>query len=593
MNPATKISTTRCAATLLLWLCAYGCDGRITSSQGGATAGPQRPGPTRPADPNDPIDPTQPVDPLDPGCTSAECREIALFGGPRLARLTHVQWGNTVRDLLALPAVPPQAAQLLADPAGDGSFDNSASALVVDGRLWTQYQEAAEALAAQVARDPAALGRVGPVGDAADPIEARGRAFVEHVGRRAYRRPLAQAEADELVRLFTSGPALLKRAGAGEFEQGAELVLRALLQSPLFLYRAELSAQTSAPGVVPLDGYERASRLSYALWRTMPDEALLTAAQAGELDTREGMERAARRLLDDPQAREVVQDFHSQLLRLYELPALEKDATRYPEFNSALASAMRRELELFIDAQVLGDRAGGVAELYTSRRAHVNQALAKVYGLPGTFGDAFEPVELPADQRAGLLTRAGFLAIKATPYDKNSIHRGVFINHHVICSPLPPVPDNVVLPEVVRGDTNRERITDMTAGCGGACHNAYINPAGFALERYDGLGRYVLDEQGVRIDPAGELLFAGGLRDFTDGVSFSERVATEPDAHACYTRHWFEYLYGRSPGDGDAPLIATLGRRSLEDGLAIREILVALVTSDLFVNRAEQAEEAP
>jgi hypothetical protein len=558
-----------------------GCEGRVTRSVDGGASGPVKPGvPVKPGDPSKPGDPTGPTE---PGCKGARCLDPALSSGPRIVRLTHAQWGNSVRDLLGLDAPPAQAAGLLADPAGDGAFDNAGGGLAVDGRLWDQYREAAEALAERATRDAQALGKVGPLGVAGQPLAQRAADWVRHVGRRAYRRPLTQSEQDELVDAFLKGPMLLKRSDRDDFAQGAEFVLRVLLQSPLFLYRAELSVAEAAPGVMPLDGYERAARLSYALWRTMPDDALLDAAAAGELDTTAGVERHARRMLGDARAREVVMDFHAQILRLGELGQLEKDAVRYPEFHPALAQAMRRELELFIGEVVLGG--GKVADLYLSRRAHVNRELAALYGLSGDFDDSFRAVELPADQRAGLLTRAGFLAIKATPYDKNSIHRGVFINHHVVCSPLPPIPDNVVLPES-RGDTNRERVESLTKDCGGACHNLYINPAGFALERYDGLGRYQTMEGAHPIDASGGFLFRSGLERFVDGVDFSRKVAQLPDAHDCYTRHWFEYLYGRLPGAGDEPLIAQLAARSHEDGLAIRELLVALVSHELFLNRA-------
>lgn len=596
MTPTQRTTIPRRAAALvpamalLLAFGAAGCEGRVSRSV--AAGDPQRPGdPNNPVDPNNPIDPNDP-DPVEPGCMGAHCRQPTLAGGPRIARLTHAQWGNSVRDLLGLTAAPPQARELLKDPAGDGSFDNGAAQLAVDGRLWDQYREAAEALAAQVARDPNALSRVGPTGRAGAPIAESAAAWVAHVGKRAYRRPLTQAESDELVALFLSAPTILARPGADAFSQGAELTLRALLQSPLFLYRAELSVAEAPAGVIPLDGFERASRLSYALWRTMPDDALLDAAASGELDTKEGMERAARRMIADPRAREVVQDFHSQLLRLYELPQLEKDATRYPEFNPALAQSMRREIELFIEDQFFGDKPGTVADLYVSRRSYVNSELAKVYGLSGSYGETMEPVELPEGQRAGLLTRAGFLAVKATPYDKNSIHRGVFINHHVVCSPLPPIPDDVPLPES-RGETNRERVNSLTEACGGACHGLYINPAGFALEHYDGLGRYQTQEGAAPINAAGEFLFRGGVQAFTDGVDFSRKVAERLDTHDCYTRHWFEYLYGRVPTPGDEPLIARIAKRSHEEQTEIRELLIALVTHELFVNRAAEAEEAP
>ncbi|MFU8804478.1 MAG: DUF1592 domain-containing protein, partial [Bradymonadaceae bacterium] len=336
----------------------------------------------------------------------------------------------------------------------------------------------------------------------------------------------------------------------------------------------------------------RAYKLSYALWDTMPDDELFAAAARGDLDTREGLESEVRRMLDHPYAEGVVTRFHGQLYHFGSYPGMEKSLERFPDWTQDVAEDMRLEMELFVKDVVLDDPDGGIESLYASPHSFVNQTLASIYGLEGEFDDGFVRTELDPAERAGILTRLGWLTYESTAYEKNSIHRGVFVNLHVLCVELPPIPDDTNVGHEITGDTNRERIEDATVGCGGTCHGVFINPAGFAFENYDAVGRYQEFEGEFPIDASGEFVFSGQRESFQDAVDFSNIISKSAQAHDCYVRNWFEYAYGREATVDDEPLIARLSQASLAGMSTIKEIIVRLVVNDIFVSRAQRAQEA-
>jgi hypothetical protein len=522
-------------------------------------------------------------------CDDVACRDPLPGAPPRFVRLTHSQWENTVRDVLRLEGHSGLSSSFIPDTLSSGNFDTNAEVLSMNARLWDQYRVAAENLASQIARRPASLERLIPAGAPAE-LEGRGRAFIEAVGLRAYRRPLTTQEIDSHLELFLAGAELMGSANA--FEAGAEMVLRLFLQSPHFVYRTELTGVTNGD-VIALGGYERASKLSYALWNTMPDDSLLAAAARGDLDTREGIEGQVRRMLADERAGDVVARFHAQLFKFKDYSEMNKNAELYPEFSRDLAEDMRLEMELFVRDIVFDDPQGSIERLYTAPHTYVNRALADVYGLEGEFDDGFVKSDLDTSERSGILTRLGWLAYESTAYEKNSIHRGVFVNLQVLCMPLPPVPDDTTITGTISGNTNRERLEDATVGCGGACHGLFINPAGFAFEHYDAIGRYQTHEGEHPIDASGEFAFPSGRQFFANALEFSDLIARSPQAHDCYVGHLFEYAYGRQPGANDAPLVARLSQASQAGMASIQEIMVRLVANDIFVSRARtQAQES-
>ena len=509
---------------------------------------------------------------------------------PRFTRLSHVQWENTVQDLFQLAQPLGLSDSFDADPPL-GHFDNNVARLKVTSGLWQDYQRAAESVAEVVAADPVLLGNVVPTNLPGDPT-GDARAFVEAFVERAFRRPLETAELDRYTDLFAEGAS--HYASGDDFLDGVRLTIEAALQSPHFVYRVERSEEVDDDGLIVLSGYEMASRLSYLFWNTMPDAELLQAAADGALDTEDGVRQQAMRLFDDPRTRSMFDHFHYQLFEMRDYDDLDKDPNLFPEWRRELGEMMQTEAQMFL-ASVVFDSEGTVRDLLTATHTFVNDELAAIYGLQGTFDSNFVEVELDPATRAGFLTKLGFLTRNATLTEPDPIHRGVFVNLSVICRPLaalPSLPDNLM----PVGDTNRERINSITGPgtCGAGCHSTIINPIGFSLENYDAIGRYRTEDNGFPVDASSVYVFPDGRElVFDNAVELSQQLAETPDLHSCYMSHLMEYVYGRDLDHADQREIDMLTYRSLEQGRSIRDLVVDIATSDAFRYRAaEQGEPA-
>ncbi|MEM9457294.1 MAG: DUF1592 domain-containing protein [Myxococcota bacterium] len=495
-------------------------------------------------------------------------------------RLSHAQWENTVRDLLHLSEVPGLSSAFIDDPVA-GGFDNQGSSFQVSPTLWGDYQRAAEAVADLVVADPDLLAGIAPP-DQGQALEVRAQQFIERFGERAYRRPLTADQVDAYVSVFmTAGT---NYDDLDDFAAGVHQVLQTMLQSPYFVYRVT-SGEPDADGRIALDGYERASRLSYALWNTMPDDALLAAAASGDLDTDQGVAAQADRMLAHPYARAMVDDFHAQLLDFDRYLDQYRDPDFFPDFDPAVGRVMQDEAKRFIQ-DIIFDRQQGYTELLTSTHTFANDQLAAVYGLAPDLGDELVEVQLDPTQRSGLLTRSGFLMSRSYQVDPDPIHRGAFISFELLCNQQPAVPDNVTSVEPDPTKTNRERVDDHTGmgTCGAGCHTTLINDAGFAFEHYDATGAYRTTDNGHPVDAAASFRFDGELVQYADAVEFSHVMADSQQAHACYSRHLLEYLHGRKHREADAEQIESLGAGSRSGDLPIRQLIIELVTSDDFLN---------
>jgi hypothetical protein len=523
---------------------------------------------------------TPPIDPIGEG--------VASLTTTRFPRLSHAQWENTVRDLLRLDAVSGLSSAFNGDPLG-GVFDNNEAVLLVTPNLWADYQTAAESLATLVTDDPARLAAILPADLPSDPAEAA-RAFIVDFGKRAYRRPLTEDEVADYLELFALAPELLE--GGDDFARGVHLTLQAFLQSPHFLYRLEQTSDVGDDGLIHLGSWEVASKLSYLLWNTMPDEALFAAAEADALTTPEGIMAEAARMLDDERSHAMVAAFHAQLYQYDHYEDLYKDPAYFPEFSAEIGDDLQTEAELFIEDVVYSG--GGLRELLTAPFTYVNQELAPIYGVSGTFGPEFERVELDPAERAGFLTRVGFLASNATPREQNTIHRGVFINLRVLCNDVPSPPDNVPgLPPSDEYPTNRARVESHTGEgtCGATCHHTLINPPGYALEHYDAVGAFQQDEDGAPIDALADYTLDGVPVTFDGAVEMSQAIAESDQAHACYARYWLQYGYGREPQAGDALTVEELTQVSRAG--SAKELILALTQTLAFRTRAVVKEAQP
>ena len=556
----------RCAPVALL----LACQGELLGPGGGTPA-------TGPNDPTMPgNNPTQVDLPRPP---------VGTFAGPivstpavssRFVRLNHKQWENSVRDALKLAQPLGLSNAFVAEPLRS-TFDTNGSLLSVSADTFRDYQIAAESLAATVARDSAILDRLAPTeGDEA--------AFIKNLGKRAFRRPLTDAEVTACQALFDKGPMLI---GSGDdFADGAELVASYLFQSPHFVYRSELSTQV-VDGKVQLGSYEIASKLSYALTASMPDDTLLAAADANQLGARDKVIAEIKRLLATPAASESLQSFHDQLLVMREFETISKRA-EFTGFGEGVGEDLKEEARQFIQDVVFAQDKG-FQTLFSAPYTYANDRVRGLYGMPATGGGAtsFTRLELDPTQRAGLLTQIGFLAANAEQDTPNIIIRGVRIARKIMCADLPDPPDNVPpLPELMPGSTNRQRVESATgnAPCN-ACHTTMINPLGIALEALDGVGKFRTQDNGQPVNTAVTYTIDDQVVPINGAAELANAIANSDQAHACYAKNWAEYLYGRVVTRASDNQLVQQGGWLSRDQVSAQNLIVNLLATDAFLTR--------
>lgn len=503
-----------------------------------------------------------------------------------LVRLTHTQYDNTIHELLGLTAEQPSAS-FTPDPSF-GGFDNDAEKMVIADRLGRDYRRAAEDLATKVINTPAARTTVLPCAATTD---ACAQQFISVFGRRAFRRPLTPDEEAAYFTLFKKAPTLVDGA-ADAFSAGVSLTVEAMLQSPDFLYRVEVDLESgAAPGTDQLTQYEVASKLSYLLWNTMPDQTLLDAADRGALSTNDELRAQAARMLEDPRAEQTVNDFHAQWLDLRRYATINRDTTLFPAFTPAVPGMMQEETARFIRSVVLGEKLP-FASLYTANHTFVNRELATIYGLSGNYGSTFERVTLDPAQRKGFLTQPGLLASHSYSRTDSPIHRGVFVVRRVlgILQADPPPGIDFTLPPLqgtIR--TTRDQVTLKTSSrdCAG-CHTT-INAPGFGFGNFDALGQWRTQENGVDVDTTGELILGGARQPFTNANGMIDLIAASQEARNSYAKNWFRYASQRVEKTGDTCELDTLSSGLASSDRPVRELLIDLALLPSFRNRRTEA----
>jgi hypothetical protein len=514
-----------------------------------------------------------------------------------MRRLSRVEYDYVLEDLLGITE-----GHASAFPADDSTIGFEVGVSVSD-RLARDYLSTGEAVALEVVgteASPADLASIDPaLACAADlpegtTADACAAAFIRSFGRRAYRRPLNDEEVTSLTALFRTGREL------EDFRTGIQLVLNAILVSPNFLYRFEVTPDGAAVGdVVAIADYELASRLSFYLWRSMPDDELLDAAAAGELRTAQDVEAQSRRMMDDPRFERSYQDFFRQWLDLDRLANLDKDGELYGEWNPALRTSLGRSLNAFLASTV---ESGSVEDLLMGGYAFVDEPTASLLGVSIPSGATMRPdglyrVELPASERAGVLTHPALLALLGKTNQSDPIHRGIFVRTRMLCEQLEPAPNDVdtTPPDLAPGLTTRERF-DMHRSeprCA-SCHTL-IDPIGFGFENYDGIGRFREFEEGHAIDASGMVNAGGDANGPFDGaIELSERLSESRTFHACMTSQMFRFASGRIETRSDACSTMDLRARFEESGWDLRELIVGITQTDDFLHREIDAlPEAP
>jgi hypothetical protein len=501
-----------------------------------------------------------------------------------LRRLTPFEYNNTVADLLGETMQP--ANVFPADQIANG-FGNDAEALSVSILHAEKYESVAEVVAARATQTPAALGRLAACASnvTATAEESCARTIIDSLAPRAFRRPLETGEADSLLALYRT----LRMKATATFASSIAGVIEAVLQAPDFLYRVEFGVpDRDNPARRRPTAHEMASRLSYLLWGTMPDETLRAAANSGELLTAQGVMTHATRMLDDSRSRPMIRFFFDNLLPLSELGHLERDKTLYPTFSATIGSFMREETHQFLDHEIF--QAGGSGTwpgVLTAPYTFVNGPLAAFYGMPAVTGDAFRKADLDITKRLGILTQGGFLAGSTHSNVTNPVLRGAFIVNKLMCYKVELPTDPAILAKVTppapySGATARERFDKHRADpvCAG-CHQ-FMDPIGLALENFDPVGLHRTTENGVPIDATGEV---PGVPGKVNGpVELVQKLATSEDAQNCFSSHWVNFAYGRTlTGDEECSSRTTVATAFKDSGYNVRKMLLALTQTDAFL----------
>ena len=400
------------------------------------------------------------------------------------------------------------------------------------------------------------------------------------LARRAYRRPVDARDVEPLVATFRGA----RREGR-DFDAGIRAAVERLLVEFDFLYRSEIDP-SSASGPYRLSDIALASRLSFFLWSSIPDDELLQAAEQGRLRNPAVFDGQVRRMLRDDRAKALVASFGAQWLYLRNLRIVTPDLFEFPDWDDNLRQAMARETELFLDSQLRDDR--GVTELLSADYTFVNERLARHYGMRGVYGSHFRRVALPADRRTGLLGHASIMTVTSFPNRTSPVVRGKWLLENMLgFEPPAPPPDVPDLPETARGEqarSIRERMEQHRRNPACASCHAVMDPLGFALEQYDAIGRWRTTEGGVPVDSTGAMPDGRpiegplGLRDLMLGPREGEFVRT-------VTEKLMTYAIGRGVEPYDKPAVRRIVRDAAGDEYRWSSIILGITKSDAFQMR--------
>jgi len=509
---------------------------------------------------------------------SPDAAGVVVLPNGGLRRLTNLQYANSVTDLLG--AGSNYTGQLDPDVPLLFLTNVGAATVTLTPQGVALYHQAATALAAQVFATPASAQTfVGCSADLAkgaqDPCVSD---FVKRVGQRAWRRPLSDVEQGSLVAVYAAVV-----ADSGDSWQGFSAVTEAMLASPYFIYRAELGT-LQADGTSRLDGYEIASRLSYLLWNSMPDTTLIADAAQNKLGSPAGIQDSARRLLDDPRAKNAIKKFMREWLGFDGLSTLSKDAKAFPQFSATLGASFQGELDYLVDDLVFA-RPGDFTTLLNRTSTFANGELAKFYGLttPSSIDPkSFAAVALPnTGVRSGLLSMGGFLATQAKPDATAPVSRGHYVMSRLLCAEVPAPPPNVpALPPESSSAlrTQRQRLDAHTAsaGCAG-CHQA-MDGLGLVLEHFDGSGAFRDTDRGMRLDVTGSIdgQNVDGARQLGAALQASAKV------QACMVRQLYRQALGVQDGPGQGQHIEALRVQFANAGFNYQQLILSMVAADDF-----------
>ena len=509
-----------------------------------------------------------------------DCGSASRPGRVTMRRLNRTEYNNTVRDLTGLDLR--LANDFPSDDVGNG-FDNIGDVLSLPPILMEKYLAAAKQIADEVMKSPDSAKKVFPR-QASDPknvddvVEAA-RANASSFAQRAFRRPL---EAGETERLFN----LMRVAWDSNAtkEEIMQTLITAILASPHFIYRVEEDdPQDFVDGVRPLNDFELASRLSYFLWSSMPDDPLLELAQEGKLHTAEQLHAEVDRMLADPKAKALVENFAGQWLQLRDLEAMSPDPAKFASFDATLRGSMRRETELLFSSIL--DENRSILELLGADYTYVDERLAKHYGIEGVSGKEFKKVDLMGKRR-GVLMHGSILLLTSNPTRTSPVKRGKWVLENLLAEPPPPPPPNV--PELgaagetlgtLRQQMEQHRVNPNCAVC-----HVKMDAVGFGLENFDAIGAWRNADGREKIDPSG--ILPGG-RTFSGPLDLVQILVEDKKAEfaRCLSLKMLTYALGRGLGVADRCTISSIVDNLEKDDYRFATLIKSIVTSPPFTHQ--------
>lgn len=494
-------------------------------------------------------------------------------GAPTVPRLTARQFENAIRDLFGSEIVLPRNIEPDLEQAGLRQI--GAAAATISPRGVERYEGAAYEIADQYVNEAFRSSfACSPGGSRSDECA---RPVLTELASRAWRRPLTDSEVDVLVEIAGQAGEVLD-----DFYEGLEFGIAAIVQSPNFLFRVELGEpDPEVEGARRYTAWDTASRLSFLLWNSIPDDALRAAAADGSLLTDEGLAAQVDRMLADDRARAGLGAFFDELYQLYELEHLTKDPTIFPQMSAELGPAARQETMMGIE-YVVFDLDADVRDLLTTRRTFLDRRLAALYDVRAPAREGFAETTLPADElRRGLLGQAAILALNAHSTSTSATIRGKFVREVMLCGVIPPPPSGVdtSIPEPTEvARTLRERVAvhledEFCAGCHGL-----MDPLGLALENFDGIGVYRELDNGVPVDASGELdgVEFDGFDDFVD------LMAADPRYTACFVQKLNRYANSAVETPAQRNALSPLHDLFESEGFRFRALVRDYVMSPAF-----------
>jgi hypothetical protein len=512
------------------------------------------------------------------GCSSASPGVDVEAGPVALRRLTADQYSSSIRDVLGKHITVPR--RIDPDDRRDGLLAVGASFASVTPSGFEKYEAAATAVSDQAldASHRDELVQCEPASIASSDDECA-RAFIERVGRRLFRRSLTAAEAEARLSIASEAANALR-----DFYEGLELALTSLLVSPEFIFRVEVAeAIPGDPTRNRVTSIAMASRLSYFLWNSTPDEELLSAGENGDLVDENGLAQQVDRMLESPKLEAGIRSIFSDLydFKQFDDGLVRKDTALFPVYTQTLVEEAKEQTLRTIVAHLSGEE--DYRDLFTTSESFMTRRLGVVYQVPVATANGWEPYSFPEDTlRAGLLSHVSLNALHSHPGRSSATLRGKFVREVLLCQDIPTPPANIdfSIVENTTGElrTARERLekhvtNDSCAGC-----HSLMDPVGLALESFDAVGMLRTEENGASIDPSGEL---DGLR-YDDAPGMGRALRDHPELGPCLVRSLYRYAVGRAPEEGEESLLEYLSERFAASGFRVTELMRELVLSDGF-----------